>query len=90
MQRVEYAHVNREMSVSVHQQLADHIHFVVAGAFRMETLNTAAVFEDVADRLNIGIPLIMEGRNVMGTVIGKEAYREFEGNHHVGTLFAEV
>lgn len=71
------------------QKLAGRIRFVVAGAVRMATLNTAAVFEDFADRLNVGIPQIMACRNVMCTVIDEEVCRQFERNHPVETLFAE-
>lgn len=52
-QRVEDANLNNEMSVSVRQQVAGMIYFVVFGAILMATLNIAAAFEDVADRLNV-------------------------------------
>lgn len=87
-QRFEEAKLNSDISVLVHQYLADCIRFVVFGAVRIGTLNTAAAFEDVVDRLN-GSPEIMAGSNVMGTVIDEEDYREFERNHPVGSLFAE-
>lgn len=56
----------------------------------MATLNTAAVFEDVVDLLNIWISQIMTDFNVIGTVIDEQAYREFERNNPVGTLFPGV
>lgn len=87
-QRFEEAKLNSDISVLVHQYLAYCIRFVVFGAVRIGTLNTAAVFEDVVDRWN-GIPEIMAGSNVMGTVIDEEASREVEGNHIILTLFAE-
>lgn len=55
----------------------------------MEKINTAAVFEDVSDSLNVRIPHLMARRSVLGTVIDKKAYREFEWNKLVGTLFPE-
>lgn len=60
---------------------------MVAGAIRMETLNTAAVFKDIEDRLSAGISHNMEGRNVISVLIDVKAYREFERNKHVGTFF---
>lgn len=73
--RVEDANGNSEMSVLVHEQLAHRIRFVFAGAVRMVTLSTSVVFEEFADRLKVGIPLIMTGNNFMGTVIDEESYR---------------
>lgn len=49
----------------------------------------AAFFADVADRLKVGITLIMTWHNVTGTVIDEGVYDEFEQNHPVGTLVLE-
>lgn len=70
-QRVEDANLNSKMSVSVPQQLADDIHFVVASAVCMPTLSTAALFEDIVDSLNVVITQIKSGRNVIGSVINE-------------------
>lgn len=77
------------MSVSVRQQFADRIRFVVVSAVYMETLNTAVAFEDVTNRLNVGTPQIMEGHNVMGTIIDEEDYQELESNHPAERHFVE-
>lgn len=77
-ERVYDSNVNREIYISVRQQLDYRIRFVITGAVRMATLNTAAVFEDVADRYNVGITHIMAGGNVIGNVIDKEAHLELE------------
>lgn len=88
-QRDADADVNSEMTVSFCQQLADRTRFVVAGDICMASLNTEEVFEDVSDRLNVGIPQVILSLNVMGTFINEEAYRKFERNSPLGTLFLE-
>lgn len=88
-QRVEDANLNNEMSVSVRQELVGGTRSVVAGFIRMEALNTTAVFEYVADCLNVGIFQIIAGRKVFGTVIVEQSYRELERNNTVGTLYPE-
>lgn len=45
--------MNSEMYASVGQKMGDRIRFVVVGAIRTEKLNKVAVFEDVADSLNL-------------------------------------
>lgn len=76
-QRVEDANVNSEMFVSVSQQLADSLRVFVTGAVSMVTLNAVVGFKDVVDCLNVGILKIMDGSNVMGTVIDENDSREF-------------
>lgn len=56
----------------------------------MATINAAAVFEDVATRLSNGIPQTMASRDITSILIDKEAYREFEENNTVRSLFAEA
>lgn len=69
--------------------MTNRIRFVVAGAVCMANLSTAVVFEDFADRLNVGISQISAGQNVTGTFIDEDSYRKFDRNHPVGTLFSE-
>lgn len=77
---VEDTNVKSEMYLLCSQLLDDCIVCVVKGAIRTATLITAAVFEDVADHLNVWIPQIILCHNVMGKVTGEDAYREFENN----------
>lgn len=54
------------------------------------TINAATVFEDVVTRVSNGIPQIMALSYTLSNRIDEEAYRKFEDNNPVGSLFAEA
>lgn len=60
------------MSLVGRPKLANCISFVIARAIRMETLNLTAIFEDVAELLNIGTPQIIQGHKVVDKIVDEE------------------
>lgn len=53
--RIEITNMRSQISNRVSQQLAYQIRFIALGAILMANINLAAVYEDLASRLTVGI-----------------------------------
>lgn len=78
------------MCNSVREQFAYRIRFIAVGVVLMETINAAAVFEDVATQLLNGIPQITAICEITSTRIDKELYPEFESLIPFGNILRRL